>query len=308
MSSPEPIVKPKLIVLLGPTGVGKTNLSIELAEILKTEIISCDSRQMYRELKIGTAVPDPLQLARVQHHFIGNLSIHQYYNASEFETQALKNLNAIFKNHHYALLVGGSGLYIDALVRGIDDLPSADMEIRNQLLQRLKFEGLEPLQEELNKVDPDYYQQADLCNSKRILKALEVFYATGIPYSRFRTKIVKPRPFETLWIGLSMERTELYQRIDKRVDQMLESGLVDEAKLFYGYRHLNSLNTVGYKELFGHFEGLYSLEEAIRLIKRNSRRYAKRQLTYWNRNPDIRWFQPTQKNEIIEYITNDSAK
>ncbi|MCK9206168.1 MAG: tRNA (adenosine(37)-N6)-dimethylallyltransferase MiaA [Salinivirgaceae bacterium] len=294
--------KHTLIVILGPTGIGKTNLSIELAEALKTEIISCDSRQMYRELRIGTAVPAPLQLARVQHHFIGNLSIHQYYNASEFETQALQTLERIFRNQTYALMVGGSGLYIDALVNGIDDLPTIDKQVREQLMLRLKNEGLEPLKEELEKADPAYYQIADLNNSKRILKALEVYYMTGKPYSGFRTKETKPRPFQTILIGLTMERQELYRHIDQRVDQMLADGLVEEARLFYPYKHLNALNTVGYKELFGYFGHEYDLEEAIRLIKRNSRRYAKRQMTYWNRNQNIRWFHPTQMKEILEYI------
>ncbi len=294
--------KPTLIVILGPTGIGKTQLSIELAEELQTEIISCDSRQMYRELRIGTAVPDPIQLARVQHHFIGNLSIHQYYNASEFEVQALLILNHIFSYHKYAIMVGGSGLYIDALVKGIDELPTIDHQVREQLMHRLKNEGLDSLKNELEKVDLPYYQIADLNNSKRILKALEVFYMTGKPYSDFRTQEPKPRPFNTLLIGLTMERSELYHRIDQRVDQMLADGLIEEAQLFHPYKHLNALNTVGYKELFGYFGHEYDLEEAVRLIKRNSRRYAKRQMTYWNRNQNINWFTPNQKREILELI------
>jgi tRNA dimethylallyltransferase len=291
-----------LIVILGPTGIGKTNLSIEIARALKTEIVSCDSRQMYRELKIGTAVPEPIQLASVQHHFIGNLTIHDYYNASKFETEALQVLNNIFQHTEYAVLTGGSGLYLDALVKGIDDLPTIDPNLRENLIKRLQTEGLEALQNELQKIDPDYYNQVDLKNSKRVLKALEVYYMTGKPYSVLRTEQVKPRPFKIIQIGLKMERSELYQRIDQRVDSMIKAGLVDEARKFHPYKQLNALNTVGYKELFGHFDGAYDLEEAIRLIKRNSRRYAKRQITWWNRVENIHWFHPTQTTEILDFI------
>ncbi|PKP11788.1 MAG: tRNA (adenosine(37)-N6)-dimethylallyltransferase MiaA [Bacteroidetes bacterium HGW-Bacteroidetes-4] len=291
-----------LIVILGPTGIGKTNLSIKIAQALKTEIVSCDSRQMYRELKIGTAVPEPMQLATVQHHFIGNLTIHDYYNASKFESEALHVLNNIFKHTKYAVLTGGSGLYLDALVKGIDDLPTIDPNLRENLIKRLQTEGLEALQNELQKIDPDYYNLADLKNSKRVLKALEVYYMTGKPYSVLRTEQVKPRPFKIIQIGLKMERAELYQRIDQRVDGMIKAGLVDEARKFYPYKQLNALNTVGYKELFGHFDGTYDLEEAIRLIKRNSRRYAKRQITWWNRDKNIHWFHPEQTAEILDFI------
>jgi tRNA dimethylallyltransferase len=291
-----------LIVILGPTGIGKTNLSIKVAQALKTEIISCDSRQMYRELKIGTAVPEPMQLATVQHHFIGNLTIHDYYNASKFETEALQVLNKIFQQTTYAVLTGGSGLYLDALVKGIDDLPTIDPNLRENLIKRLQTQGLEALQNELQKIDPEYYHQADLKNSKRVLKALEVYYMTGKPYSVLRTEQVKPRPFKIIQIGLKMERAELYQRIDQRVDGMIKAGLVDEARKFYPYKQLNALNTVGYKELFAHFGGAYDLEEAIRLIKRNSRRYAKRQITWWNRDENIHWFHPEQTAEILDFI------
>lgn len=291
-----------LIVILGPTGIGKTNLSIEIAKALKTEIVSCDSRQMYRELKIGTAVPEPIQLASVQHHFIGNLTIHDYYNASHFEKEALLVLNQIFQHSAYAVLTGGSGLYLDALVKGIDDLPTIDSNLRQNLIAHLQSEGLESLQNELQKIDPDYYKLVDLKNSKRVLKALEVYYMTGKPYSIFRTEQVKPRPFKIFQIGLKMDRAELYQRIDQRVDQMIQAGLVEEARKFYPYRQLNALNTVGYKELFEHFDGAYDLDEAIRLIKRNSRHYAKRQITYWNRDKSIHWFHPNQTTDILEFI------
>jgi len=291
-----------LVVLLGPTGIGKTSLSIEIAQQLNTEIISCDSRQMYRELRIGTAVPEPFQLSQVQHHFIGNLSIHDYYNASEFEVQALQRLEQLFQNHQYAIMTGGSGLYIDALVKGIDELPTINANVRENLKNRLQNEGLEALQQELLKVDAEYYQTADLNNPKRVLKALEVFYMTGKPYSTLRTNESKKRPFKIIQIGLAMDRQELYDRIDKRVDQMLEAGLVEEARAFFPYKHLNSLNTVGYKELFGYFNNEYDLEEAIRLIKRNSRHYAKRQITYWNRDKSIEWFHPSEKIKILNFI------
>ncbi len=291
-----------LVIILGPTGIGKTNLSIEIAQELKTEILSCDSRQMYRELKIGTAVPEPQQLAKIQHHFIGNLSIHDYFSSGEYEIQALKKLEHIFKTKKYAVMTGGSGLYIDAVVKGIDDLPSANPEVRNELTNLLHSEGIDYLRNELKKIDPEYYNIADLKNPKRILKALEVYRLTGKKYSTLRTEPKKERPFKTIQIGLTMDRKELYTRIDNRVDHMVEQGLVDEAKKFFNYRHLNSLNTVGYKELFGYFNHEYNLTEAIRLIKRNSRRYAKRQLTYWNRDKSIQWFHPSQKIEILEKI------
>jgi len=293
-----------LAVILGPTGIGKTALSIEIAEELKTEIISCDSRQMYRELKIGTAVPEALQLAKVQHHFIGNLSIHDYYNASEFEFQTLDLLEKIFRHKKYAIMTGGSGLYIDAVVKGIDELPTINPNIRQKYLDLLKTEGIDKLKDEVEKIDPVYYKQADTNNPKRLLKALEIFEMTGKPYSALRTETKKHRSFNIIQIGLNMERETLYNRINLRVDKMLENGLIDEARQFFNYRNLNSLNTVGYKELFGYFNKEYDLNEAIRLIKRNSRRYAKRQLTYWNRDKSIRWFHPNEKEKIIAEIKN----
>ena len=291
-----------LVVILGPTGVGKTDLSLQIAKYLQTEIISCDSRQMYRELKIGTAVPEADQLAQVKHHFIGNLSIHDYFSSGEFELQAISLLEKLFKNNSYVVMTGGSGLYIDAVVKGIDDLPTVDQELRDSIKNRFKDKDIEYLQQELKRIDTDYYEKVDLKNPKRMLKAIEVFEITGKTYSSLRTESKKERPFKTLQIGLTMERAELYKRIDLRVDKMIDDGLVDEAKQFFAFKDLNSLNTVGYKELFGYFEGEYNLDEAIRLIKRNSRRYAKRQLTYWNRDKSIHWFHPNQKLEILETI------
>lgn len=293
-----------LIVIVGPTGIGKTNLSIEIAEQLNAEIISCDSRQMYRELKIGTAVPTPKQLAQVQHHFIGNLSIHDYYNAAQFETEVLFLLERIFKYSNYALMVGGSGLYVDAVTKGIDDLPTISKEVRKKLQEEYEEKGLLYLQERLKKIDKDYYKVADLNNSKRVLKALEVYEMTGKKYSELRTETVKKRNFLIKKIGLTMDREKLYERINRRVDEMIEEGLVEEAKQFLPYKNKNSLNTVGYKELFGYFSGEYDLNEAIRLIKRNSRHYAKRQLSWFHRDKEIEWFSPFQKEEILKHLTS----
>ncbi|MCK4663997.1 MAG: tRNA (adenosine(37)-N6)-dimethylallyltransferase MiaA [Bacteroidales bacterium] len=291
-----------LIVILGPTGVGKTNLSIEIAQKFNTCILSSDSRQIYRELKIGTAIPSPEQLKRVKHYFIGNKSIYDYYNASQFEFEANKILENIFINSKYALMTGGSGMYIDAVCNGIDDLPTIDKEVRNSLLLRLKNEGVESLRIELKKIDPEYYANTDLKNPKRILKAIEVYLMTGKPYSTFLKKTPKKKKFKVIKIGLNLPREELYEIINNRVDKMINDGLIDEAKKFYNNRKLNSLNTVGYKELFDYFEDKYKLDKAIELIKRNSRRYAKRQLTWFNRDKEIKWFHPEQKQEIINYI------
>ena len=292
-----------LVVIIGPTGIGKTDLSIEIAQELKTEIISCDSRQMYRELNIGTAVPEPKQLKAVKHHFIGNLSIHDYYNASEFEFQTLALLDNLFNSHDYVVMTGGSGLYVNAIVKGIDDLPTIDQDIRESLFNMLNEKGIEHLQEKLKKIDPDYYNIADINNSKRLLKALEVYQMTGKKYSTFRTGSIKERPFNIKQVGLTMDRNKLYDRINLRVDLMLEAGLIEEAKQFHKFKNLNSLNTVGYKELFGYFDNDYDLNEAVRLIKRNTRRYAKRQLSWFNRDNTIQWFHPQNKMEILNYIS-----
>lgn len=291
-----------LIVLLGPTGVGKTDLSIEIAQWLDTLIISSDSRQVYKELKIGTAVPNETQIESVKHYMIGNKSIFDYYNASMYEFEVIDLLHRIYQKKNTALLVGGSGFYIDAVCRGIDDLPTIDQEIRQSLLKRLKEEGIESLRFDLKRLDPKYYAQTDLKNPKRILKALEVCIMTGKPYSAFRTGIPKNREFISLKIGLNRERKELYSRIEKRVDQMLEAGLEQEARHFYSHKKLNSLNTVGYKELFGYFDGRYSYDKAIELIKRNTRRYAKRQLSWFHRDKSIRWFHPAENKQIKQYI------
>lgn len=291
-----------LAVIIGPTGIGKTDLSIDIAKQFNSEIISCDSRQMYRELKIGTAVPTPNQLSLVKHHFIGNLSIHDYYNAAEFEVQVINLLQYLFKENDFAVMTGGSGLYVNAVVKGIDELPTVSEDVRNELISELKEKGLGYLQEKLKTIDPEYYEAADINNSKRILKALEVYEMTGKKYSSLRTESSKTRPFSIKQVGLTMDRDELYERINLRVDLMLEAGLIEEAKLFHPYKHYNSLNTVGYKELFGYFDDEYDLDEAIRLIKRNSRRYAKRQMSWFKRDHTIQWFHPNEKNKIIDFI------
>ncbi len=293
-----------LIVIVGPTGIGKTDLSIFLAQKLATEIISADSRQFFRELKIGTAVPDDEQLQAVKHHFIGNKSINDYYNASSFEFEVIDLLKKLFEVKNQVIMVGGSGMYVDAVCKGIDDLPEIDMEIRRQLIKKFETEGVESLRFELKRLDPDYYAVADLKNPKRLLKALEITLQTGQPYSTFRTQSIKKRDFKILKIGLNIEREKLYERIEERVDKMIENGLVDEAQLFLPFKHLNSLNTIGYKELFPYLEGAYPLERAVELIKRNSRRYAKRQLSWFNRDKEINWFRPDEGEKILEFINS----
>ncbi|MFO7844357.1 MAG: tRNA (adenosine(37)-N6)-dimethylallyltransferase MiaA [Bacteroidales bacterium] len=291
-----------LIVILGPTGIGKTDLSIEIAQELGTEIISSDSRQIYQELKIGTAVPTDEQLKKVKHHFIGNQSIYDYYNASMFEFEVLGLLDELYQNYNQVVMTGGSGMYINAVCDGIDELPTIDKQLRDELIQKYKDEGIESLRIQLKMLDPESYQKIDLRNPKRILKALEVSIQTGKPYSSFLTQPNKQRPFKILKIGLQRDRDELYERINLRVDQMVEEGLVEEARKYYKDRHLNSLNTVGYKELFEHFSGNISLDKAIELIKRNSRHYAKRQMSWFKRDDTIHWFHPDKKDEIIDFI------
>lgn len=291
-----------LIVVLGPTGIGKTDLAINLAKKMETEIISADSRQFYKELKIGTAPPSKLQLNEIKHHFIGNISINDYYNASIFEFSVIKLLKTLFKTKKTVILVGGSGMYIDAVCNGIDDLPEIDQEIRNNLLEKFEKEGIESLRFELKRLDPEYYDIVDLKNHKRILKGLEICMMTGKTYSSYRKAIKKERDFNIIKIGLNMERSKLYERIDKRVDSMIEDGLLDEAKAFYPYKNINALNTVGYKEIYDYFDGEYDLNKAIELIKRNSRRYAKRQLSWFMRDKEINWFEPSEYFQILNFI------
>ncbi len=291
-----------LIVVLGPTGVGKSDLSIRLAQFFKTEIISSDSRQIFRELSIGTAVPPPSDLQKVKHHLIHSHSVHDYYSASQFEEDALKILDQIFKEKNVAVLTGGSMFYIDAVCNGIDDLPHIDQKLRARLIFDYQEKGIEHLRLQLKQMDPAYYSSVDLKNHKRILHALEICLMTGKPYSSFRKEEKKERPFQTIKIGLNMDREILYERINQRVDRMIREGLEEEAKQYYPLKTLNSLNTVGYKELFAYFEGKTSLEEAVDLIKRNSRHYARKQLTWFRKDPEINWFLPSQENEIINFV------
>lgn len=282
-------MKKKLIIILGPTGVGKTERSLQLAESLHTEIISCDSRQMYREMKIGTAAPTEKELQRVPHHFIGNLSIHDYYSCGKFELEALAKCEELFQRHDTVLMVGGSMLYIDAICKGIDDIPKIDEELRRELDLRLANEGVDALRNELKMLDPVYYRQVDPLNHKRIKHALEVCIQTGKPFSSFHTDTKKERPFDIEKIGFTRPREELYERINLRVDKMFEAGLLEEAKALYPYKGLNSLNTVGYKELFEYFDGNWTFEYAKQMIQQNSRHYAKKQITWFKRDEEIQW-------------------
>ena len=292
-----------LIVILGPTGVGKTRTAIEVARKLKTEIISCDSRQIYREIRIGTAVPTDSELAEVKHHLIQSRSIYEYYNASMFEFEALDLLDKLYRKQKNVLMVGGSGLYINAVCYGIDDLPTIDPALRKELAEKYENEGIESIRKQLKLLDPEYYSMVDLKNHKRILKAIEVTIMTGKPYSSFLKHQKKERPFNIIKIGLSMERDELYKSINERVDKMIENGLLKEAKKYYKDRNLNSLNTVGYKELFDHLAGKITLENAIELIKRNTKNYARKQITWFRKDREIKWFNPDEINKIINFIT-----
>ncbi len=291
-----------LIIITGPTGIGKTNLSIELARMLDTYIISSDSRQIYKELKIGVARPSDEDLKKVRHFMIANKSIYDYYSAGKYELEALDILKDIFQRKNTALLVGGSGMYIDAVCKGIDALPDAEPEIRKQLTEKYKNEGIESLRFDLKRLDPEHYEVVDLNNPKRLLRAVEVCIQTGKTYTSFLSNPDKKRDFNILKIGLERDRKELYERINKRVDLMIDEGLQEEAMQFLKDKDLNSLNTVGYKELFPYFEGKYDLKEAVRLIKRNSRRYAKRQITWFKRDKDYVWFHPDDKQAIFAFI------
>lgn len=291
-----------LIVLLGPTGVGKTDTSLALSKLLNAPIVSADSRQFFREMRIGTAAPTKAQLSEAPHYLIGNKSITERYSCGMFESDALSILSEIFIEHDKALLVGGSMLYIDAICNGIDDFPAPDPDLRRSLEKQLNEEGIESLRAQLKLLDPAQYNRTDLKNSKRILKAVEVTLQTGKPYSSFLTNPNKKRPFNKIKIGLNRPREELYDTINKRVDQMISQGLVSEAKSLYNYRSHNALKTVGYREIFSYLDGEIALEKAIELIKRNSRHYAKRQLTWWARDNEIKWFNPQEVNAILDYI------
>ena len=296
--------KPKkyLILIVGPTAVGKTSLSIKVAKNLQTEIVSCDSRQFYCELEIGTAKPSQEELDQVPHHLINSRSIHENYDVKKFEQDALAILDKLYKSKNLVVMTGGSGLFADAITSGFDPIPEIPKEIREEMIDQYKRLGLNYLQDELRKADPVFMKVADIQNPNRLMRALEVYRGTGKPFSSFRNKTLAKRNFETIQIGVEMERKALYDRINHRMDLMIEKGLFEEAEKFFPFRHLNALQTVGYSEIFGYLEGEYDRDEAIRLLKRNSRRYAKRQMTWFKRNPKIKWFEAGDEDGVLKYI------
>ena len=291
-----------LVVLVGPTGIGKTSVGIQIAKYFNTDILSSDSRQIFKEMTIGTAVPDKTELGSVKHHFIQTHSIQDSFNASKFETEALDLLEKLYEIHHTVVMVGGSMLYVDAVCKGIDIMPDADPVIRQNLKRQFDEYGIEGLRIQLKKMDPDYYNIVDLKNPARIIHALEIRLTTGKTFSSFRLNKVKERPFSIIRIGLNCNRELLHKRINKRVDRMVTKGLEEEAGRLYPFKDQTSLNTVGYKEWFAYFDGEITKEKAIELIKRNSRRYARKQLTWFRRDPEMKWFEPDQISEITAYL------
>ena len=295
-----------LVVITGPTGVGKTELCIRLAERFHTDIINADSRQIFREIPIGTAAPTAEQQARVKHHFVGTHSITDYYSASMYEQDVLNLISHTShlapRTSHLALMTGGSMMYIDAVCNGIDDIPTIRDDIREEMKRRYAEEGLPALVEELRQLDPEHYEVVDRNNPRRVIHALEICHQTGKTYTSFRTNTRKERPFNIVKIGLTRPREELYERINRRVDQMMEDGLLEEARAMYPLRHLNALNTVGYKELFCYFDGTWTLPEAVERIKGNTRRYCRKQLTWFKRDPEIHWFSPDDENICSNFL------
>lgn len=293
-----------LIAVVGPTAVGKTALCLRLAQQLNTEIISADSRQLFQEMYIGTAKPTPEELKMVKHHFIDSHSIHEQFNAGDYEREALAKINEFLVSKDRLIITGGSGLYLKAVIEGMADIPEVDDGIRVQLNQRLVEEGLEALTEELRRLDPEYYNQVDLNNPQRVSRALEVCIGTGRKYSELRSQEPQKRPFQVIKIGLNRPRKELYERINARMDIMISQGLFEEAEELYPYRSHHALQTVGYKEIFDYLDGKYDREEAVRLLKRNTRRYAKRQLTWFGKDEEIKWFHPDEYDAVFSYVTS----
>ncbi len=292
-----------LIVIAGPTATGKTQLAIDLAKALKTEIVSFDSRQFYKEISIGTAKPTAVQLAEVPHHFISHISIHTEYNAGEYEKDAIELLEKLFQKHHYVILTGGSGMYLDSILYGFDPLPKVEEALRDKLNAIYKEEGLETLQTMLAKLDPEHYNNVDLNNPHRLIRALEVTLSTGIPYSQQRKGKTKERNFSSFLFGIEMEKEKLYERINQRVDKMMEQGLLEEVKNVASMKNLNALQTVGYKELFAYLEGKTDLPTAIHLIKQNTRRFAKRQMTWFRKYEEMIWVKPDEgQQEIMRHL------
>lgn len=299
-----------LVVITGPTAVGKTDLCLDIAESYGIPIINADSRQIYSDMHIGTASPTEEQLRRVKHYFVGNLHLGDYYNASMFEQDVLHVLEKEFdgRNDHIALMTGGSMMYIDAVCNGIDDIPTITDDVRQWMKQRLENEGLERLCEELRLMDPEYYAIVDRHNTRRVVHALEICHQTGNTFTSYRVRERKQRPFAIVKIALNREREVLYERINRRVDSMMVAGLEDEARRLLPYRHENALNTVGYKELFAYFDGIWPLEEAVERIKGNTRRYARKQLTWFKRDPAVRWFDTDDNKEIMTYISQEWSR
>ena len=291
-----------LVVITGPTAVGKTALTIKLAQYYNVPVINADSRRIYRELKIGTAAPTAEQLQQVKHYFVGTKSIDDYYNASMYEQEVMKLLDTHRERSTVHILSGGSMMYIDAVCNGIDDIPTVRDDIRREMKRRYEDEGLEALCDELRQLDPEHYAVVDLKNHRRVIHALEICHQTGQTYTSFRTLQKKQRPFRIVKIGLNREREELYQRINQRVDQMMQDGLLEEVRGLIDKRDTNALNTVGYKELFNYLDGLWTLDEAVERIKGNTRRYARKQLTWYKRDEKMRWFHPDQIEEILNYL------
>ena len=298
---------PTLIVVLGPTAVGKTSVGIQLAKHFGTEIISADSRQMFRELPIGTAAPSVAEMQGIPHHFIGNLSVAERCDAGQWAQQARALLDELFKKHKVVICVGGSGLYIDALLNGMDELPERDDALRHELQELFREKGIIPLQEKLQALDPEYYAEVDIQNHKRLIRAIEVCMLSGEKYSEMRSGKSADIPFNVVKIGLEMDRGKLYERINHRVDEMIKAGLEAEARSVIQYRDNNALATVGYREMFDYFDGKISLEKAVELIKQHSRNYAKRQMTWWRRDSTIKWFHPEQIDDVVEFALRFTA-
>ena len=291
-----------LIVIAGPTGIGKTDLSIEIAKKYNAEILSCDSRQFFKEMSIGTAVPTKKELEEVKHHFIQNISIEQEYSVGKFEIDALKKINEIHNTNEFVVMVGGSGLYIDAVCRGLDHFPDVPNTLRDELNLKHEKQGIEVLKEQLDALDPEYYKEVDQANPHRIIRALEICIHTGKTFTSFRKQQQKARPFKTIKLILTRDREELYERINKRVDFMMAQGLLEEARNLYKHKKNNALKTVGYKELFAYFDGEWDLETAILEVKKNTRRYAKRQMTWYRRDSNSIFFNPSDKQQIVKYL------
>lgn len=296
--------KKTLISIVGPTAIGKTALAIQLAQHFGTEIISADSRQFFKEMAIGTAKPDAEELAAAKHHFIDSHSVSQLFSTGDFEVEGLKTLNGIFQSHDLAIMVGGSGLYVNALINGLDEMPDIDLSIREKLNKQFEEEGLASIQTQLANLDPEYFAKVDQQNPQRMIRGLEVFLSTGQKLSSMLSATKKERPFNIIKIGLNTDRAVLYDRINQRVDKMVADGLLEEVKSLTPFKQFNALNTVGYSEIFDYFDGKLSLDEAIAAIKQNTRRFAKRQLTWFRRDEEINWFEPHQGTEVIAFVGN----